>query len=425
MPSEYPARTSREKLLKGPQDAQVGKSLSPLKGGRALENSVAISRLFSPLMLAQKQLTTVFVSQAIAHDLNNLVGAFSSYAFLLGQNVQDSSARTEMANSLSEISDQFSRRIRAFERSNLIELQLAPTDLVEMIKRSVHMVKRLLFSNQRIHISASKNFRVVTDRVQVILCLFNCLSAVLAGDKSPIEIFISVDVVLTPVNDDFEHLAELGSNTGEFSAVIEIVFRGSAIDVSRFYEKLIGGVTLQAIIDGDGLAWGSLNNLTAADAAYVQVYTDRLSQTTIKIRLKDQKLPPHALESKTGLDKESIFVVDDNALFGRAMTLTLNALGYKASFYECYENALADVPVLKPDLFITDYFLGETTGDQVANSLQLIAPQIPVIAITGQAVGLKKNGQFDMILKKPVSSVRLDKAIQKVLEIQPDKKPYK
>ena len=84
----------------------------------------------------------------------------------------------------------------------------------------------------------------------------------------------------------------------------------------------------------------------------------------------------------------TVAIVDDNVGVLRALQLTLETLGLTTSVYTCPQRALEELPSLeKPPLVLTDLRMPVLSGDELAKGIKKLRPEIPIILMSGHAVG--------------------------------------
>ncbi len=115
-----------------------------------------------------------------------------------------------------------------------------------------------------------------------------------------------------------------------------------------------------------------------------------------------------------------ILVVDDDAAMTSAVCEVLRQAGYSAHGVQSGRAALEIVKRETPDLLITDLRMTEMSGHQLQQELQTIAPDLPVLIITGfgtveSAVESMKLGARDFVTK-PFSNKELLLVVSRTLE---------
>ncbi|MFQ5658759.1 MAG: sigma-54-dependent transcriptional regulator, partial [Candidatus Methylomirabilales bacterium] len=122
------------------------------------------------------------------------------------------------------------------------------------------------------------------------------------------------------------------------------------------------------------------------------------------------------------MPRESILVVDDEPNILKVIEDILTDEGYEVRTAHSGEDALAEVQRSSPDLVILDIWLPGMDGLQALDTLKGMAPEVPVIMISGHgvietAVRALKMGAYDFI-EKPPTMERTLLAIRHALEQQ-------
>jgi two-component system cell cycle sensor histidine kinase/response regulator CckA len=95
--------------------------------------------------------------------------------------------------------------------------------------------------------------------------------------------------------------------------------------------------------------------------------------------------------------------------------LTLSAAGYDVLTATDGESALRAFIQDHVDLVITDQFLPDNTGGQLAAEMKRLKPKVPVILYTGMMDAPADARNFDLILSKGMAPPEFLAAIGKVV----------
>jgi len=118
-------------------------------------------------------------------------------------------------------------------------------------------------------------------------------------------------------------------------------------------------------------------------------------------------------------EKVRIFVLDDEAVTVKRIVHALTRDGYRVEGFIAGQEALERVKVEPPDLILMDIRLEDADGVQLMQHMRSIAPDLPVILMTGyasieHAVNATKKGAFQY-LAKPFKLDELRRLIQEAL----------
>ena len=103
-----------------------------------------------------------------------------------------------------------------------------------------------------------------------------------------------------------------------------------------------------------------------------------------------------------------VLVVDDDCVIANTLTQILRLSGYEAETVNSGEEAVITAARRRPDVLISDVFMGGITGIEAAIRILEIVPECLVILISGQANtanhldGARRGGHEFQILSKPV-----------------------
>ena len=123
----------------------------------------------------------------------------------------------------------------------------------------------------------------------------------------------------------------------------------------------------------------------------------------------------------------SILLVDDNKLGLCARKSVLEELGHRISTASNGVDALEQFVAGKFDLVVTDFKMPRMNGLDLIVGLRKIAPNLPVILISGfvDALGLNEETTgADVVIQKSANEVsHLVRAVARLLRKKPVKKP--
>ncbi len=120
-------------------------------------------------------------------------------------------------------------------------------------------------------------------------------------------------------------------------------------------------------------------------------------------------------------EKVRILLVDDEAITAQTLNLALTRLGYKVT---CFVNSLDALRTFQDhpdqyDLVLTDQKMPDLQGDQLAEQVLRIRPDIPILLCTGFADEISEDESkakgIREFLAKPFSLEGLAKAMRRVL----------
>ena len=121
------------------------------------------------------------------------------------------------------------------------------------------------------------------------------------------------------------------------------------------------------------------------------------------------------------MSRARTLLVDDDTDLLRLMSIRMRSAGYDVSTVESAEKALASLPVLRPDVVITDLQMDGMDGMTLFQSIHEMNPALPVIILTAHgtipdAVEATKKGVFSY-LSKPFDGKELLEHVEKALKL--------
>ena len=114
--------------------------------------------------------------------------------------------------------------------------------------------------------------------------------------------------------------------------------------------------------------------------------------------------------------EKRILVVDDDPLVKEMIKGHLESAGYDNL---CFENSLQAMLFFRQnykriDLAIIDLVMPLMTGDEMAKKIHEIAPDSPILGITGHPEMKKINGNIKKIMYKPIMREELIRAVEEL-----------
>jgi len=121
------------------------------------------------------------------------------------------------------------------------------------------------------------------------------------------------------------------------------------------------------------------------------------------------------------MSRARTLLVDDDTDLLRLMSIRMRSAGYEVSTVESAEKALASLPVIRPDVVITDLQMDGMDGMTLFQSIHEMNPALPVIILTAHgtipdAVEATKKGVFSY-LSKPFDGKELLEHVEKALKL--------
>jgi CheY-like chemotaxis protein len=112
----------------------------------------------------------------------------------------------------------------------------------------------------------------------------------------------------------------------------------------------------------------------------------------------------HAQSNRDAARHPTIFVVDDEPMLLDLAVAILQPLGYVVRTFRDPQAALAELPVARLSLVVTDYAMGNMTGMQLIQECRRVNPDQKIMLLSGtvdQRVFANDATKPDVFLAKP------------------------
>jgi signal transduction histidine kinase len=348
----------------------------------------------------------------IAHDFNNALSVIMGFGEILLHEAEGGLTKEEATPSLRTIltaADDAAKivgRLREFYRPDESEEERLPVDLNELIEQAVALTR------PRWETDAAARGRQITFHTQPGLIpqiaghpaelrdlltnlIFNAVDALPEGGAITIHTSSLSDTVTMRVSD---------SGTGMTEAVrqrcLEPFFTtkgtsGTGLGLSMVFgivERHAGTIEIESVL-GEGTDFIIRFPAVGAEIADAQ-----------------EEWPGPGAPLR-------VLIVDDQPLLCQLLCEYLEADGHTAEVAHSGSEALQKFQDRPFDLVITDRVMAAMTGEQLAAALKEIAPDVPVILVTGYADDAPPSEGIDLVLGKPLSRKALREALVKIAAI--------
>ena len=117
------------------------------------------------------------------------------------------------------------------------------------------------------------------------------------------------------------------------------------------------------------------------------------------------------------LERPHVLLVEDDCDTREMYSRYLSDSGMTVTEARTGRRALETLRTQRPDVVVTDIAMPEMDGLELSRRLRAEMPtrDVPIIAVSGQAVESSSVPAADMVLEKPCEPARLVKAINQVL----------
>jgi PAS domain S-box-containing protein len=376
------------------------------------------------LMQSQKMDAMGTLAGGIAHDFNNIISAIMGQVEL-GQ---------LQVNDVAKVKERFDGVLQAAQRAKALVQQILMfcrrsdqkkevTDITVLFKETLDLLRASLPANIVIesHLDA-KESSVLADPNQIHQVIMNLgTNAYHAMDAKGGTLSVRLENICID-NLDFEGGTDLKKGKYVKITISDTGHGIAAENIKRIFDPYF---TTQKKGKGAGLGLALVHGIVEEHQGSISVKSKIEEGTSFKILLpcleESGAIPEDTASNGLESGKERILFIDDETIIIELGTDMLTHLGY---WVESFQNPLKALSTLKSepnryDLVITDFNMPEMNGDVLAQEIEKLKPDLPVILCSGyqEWADPKENLPFSLkaVLHKPFTLSELTKTIRKVL----------
>ncbi len=365
---------------------------------------------------SQKMEAIGTLAAGIAHDFNNILAAIIGNAELLHmERVQGEDERLSQILSASLRAKQLIQQILSLGRQNVSELR--PLLLSSLAKEVFKLLRASLPSTIDLRLSLNRSGDMILgDPVQIHQVLMNlCTNAAHALEEQG----GSIELVLDKVHEedaDWVLLKVRDTGTGIPAELL-----------SRIFEPYF---TTKEQGKGTGLGLAVVHGIISGHQGRITVDSELGVGTTFRIQLPCLQTSASDTQVDSNVDMprggERLLVVDDEDVIVRLYQRLLKRLGYQVVAFTDAAEAMTWFNLNRDavDLVLTDLTMPGMTGDELAEEVRTLRPQLPILICTGQleSAALNRMSRIEglRILRKPVNLAHYADAIRRALDGKPE-----
>ncbi len=379
------------------------------------------------LRQAQKMEAVGQLTGGIAHDFNNMLAVVSGSLDLLERRtpVDDGRARRliSSAQEASRRAANLTRRLLAFSRQQPLEPEVL--DINKLVSGMSDLFRHSLGADVQLEtVLAGGIWPAFVDQNQLESILLNL--AVNARDAMPGGGHLTIETQNTHL--DARYVAEEpGVVPGQY-VMLAVTDTGTGMPPEVIAKAFDPFFTTKEVGKGTGLGLSQVYGFIKQSGGHIKIYSEVGQGTTIKLYLPRHIGPAVPMESRdhearlpAAESRELILVVDDEEIVRNVSIEALTELGYGVLSAGGAAEALAIIGERTDiDLLFTDIVMPEVNGRKLADAVQALRPELPILYTTGYTRNaVVHNGVLDAgvdLIGKPFTLDELALKVREVLD---------
>jgi PAS domain S-box-containing protein len=423
---EIPIRTASGRLRTWAFDSA---SLGLAPDGRRLVITMAMDvterrSLEQQLAQAQKMEAIGQLAGGVAHDFNNMLTVISGYSELLLRSLSEIDPAAQHVKEIAQAAGRaaaLTRQLLAFSRKQV--LQLSNVDINSVIRESENMLRRLIGEDVEIRIAcASEEMRAMVDAGQLAQVVMNL--AVNARDAMPQGGLLTIETSAVELGPQHAH-AQPAVEAGQY---VQLAIRDTGIGMDKatlahIFEPFF---TTKGPGAGTGLGLCTVYGIVKQSNGHIQVDSEPGRGTAFRIYLPRVFGPPKTAAAPApavpARGSETVLLVEDEPSLRELAREILRRAGYKVIDAANGGEALLACEKSRGEiaLMITDLVMPGMSGQELAQRLALLRPEMKVLYMSGYSShAAMASGAFqgrDGFIQKPFSPHDLADKVRRILD---------
>jgi two-component system, cell cycle sensor histidine kinase and response regulator CckA len=382
-------------------------------------------KLEAQLLQSQKMEVVGRLAGGVAHDFNNMLTIIGSYVEMTLNELNEEEPlykRLREVHQAALHSADLTRQLLAFARKQVVSPRIL--DLNITIANSLKMLHRLIGENIELLWKPGPDAgQVLIDPTQLGQILANLAVNARDAITGTGRLVIATNTVVLDQHNN--HLG-LDLAPGPY-ALISVSDDGCGMDtetISRIFDPFF---TTKEEGRGTGLGLSTVYGIALQNNGAVAVSSKPGQGTTFSLYLPQTRtlavVPQEKSERTKTLGTETILLVEDEPAILELGVFILEKRGYKVLTAQTPAKALARI-VDHPqaiDLLITDVIMPGMNGQELAQKIRAIRPEIKVLFVSGYTADIiSQHGVLNPdvhFLEKPFSSSDLGKKVREVIDL--------
>ncbi len=382
-------------------------------------------KLESRIQQAQRLESIGNLANGIAHDFNNVLYPIVGMSEMMMEDMPEDSLEYEKAKEIFKAAIRGAdlvKQILAFSRQS--EVRKIPVRFKKILEEVLKLSRATIPSNITITPAIQDDCGMVNaDPTQLHQVAMNLITNAYHAVEPKEDGQISVELIETALR--AEDAAPLSIAPGEY-AKLTVADNGTGISKALIEKIFEPYFTTKAKGKGTGIGLAVVHGIVNESGGAIKVYSEPGEGTTFIIYLpliqktEEEEHLKRSLEYETGSEK--ILFVDDEIEIARIQKMILERLGYQVTIRSSSVEALETFRKNPQgfDLLITDMYMPNMTGVQLARELHAIRADIPVVLCTGFSEKINQETAQAMgisgYLMKPAVMADMARMIRKVLD---------
>ena len=370
---------------------------------------------------AQKLEAVGLLAGGIAHDFNNILTTIVGSAHLAGL---DAPADSELAVEIDQI-DIAARRAQSLVRGLLTFArrtpgQPKPNDLGAIIDEVTRLLRASVPPTiHKDYTDTGDDLTVLGDETHLHQIVMNlCRNAVEAIGGAPGTIRIRAQCLTG------EPPSGLSDRANDWVR-LDVADDGPGMSAETKAQLFDPFYTTKPLGKGSGLGLAVVLGLVEEMHGSIDVTSTPGSGACFTVALPGadrSAAQPHKEDAGLPQGRERIVLVDDQNEIAATLRRILLRLGYQVEAFTSPIVALEHIRSApeRPDLLISDIVMAQMSGDEFANAVRQMRPNLPVLICTGyNPSGLRIEGPAPVIMNKPVDPAQFATRIRALLDARP------